>query len=82
MQQMYAPVARRARPSNPPTPAHHPVAQAVPVAQPAQPVVQPVVQQASRPIVAQWAPPPVPRVLPAKLLLRQQVSPLRCKKGG
>eukprot|EP00435_Cladocopium_sp_Y103_P040005 s3120_g10.t2 len=77
MQQMYAPVARRARLSNPPTPAQHPVVpQPVPVAQPAQPVVQPVVQQA-RPIVAQWAPPPVPRVLPAKLLPRQQVSPLR-----
>lgn len=76
MQQMYAPVARRARQSNAPTPAHHTVApQPVPVAQPAQPVVQPVVQQ-SRPIVAQWAPPPVPRVLPAKLL-PQQVSPLR-----
>lgn len=78
MQQMYAPVARRARPSNPPTPAHHPmISQPVPVAQPAQPVVQPVVQQASRPIVAQWAPSPVPRVLPAKLVPRQQVSPLR-----
>eukprot|EP00434_Breviolum_minutum_P018279 symbB.v1.2.016127.t2/scaffold1221.1/size130907/3 len=78
MQQMYAPVARKERLSKPQVTQVPQVPQVVPLGtgSASYPFPMPTTQAASRPILPQWAPPPV-CMAPPVLMTSRQVSPRR-----